>query len=132
MPADGDTAQNIVVNLPEFRNVRNSVDAYLGKAQRLYEQQTHKGDMKRNMNGFCHHIEASAGQASMTLIGLPFVQLQEHNHRTESELNSMVIMKRLLGHSHGSQTNKVRDVTRPDTVHAARTLFQFLNPRYNS
>lgn len=132
MPADSNAAQSIVVNLPELRNVRNSIDAHFGKVQRLYEQQTHNGDATRSMNGFCHRVEASAGKASMTLIGLPFVQLQEHNHRTESELNSMVIMKRLLGHSRGSQTNKDEVFAHPDTAHATRTLFQYLNPRDNS
>ena len=132
MAADGNTAQNIVVNLPELRNVRDSVEAHLGKAQRLHEQQTHNGDATRSMNGFCHHVEASAGQASMMLVGLPFVQLQEHNHRTESELNSMVIMKRLLSHSRGSQTSKNQAAAHPDTAHATRTLFQYLNPRDNS
>jgi hypothetical protein len=132
MPANSDTAQNTVVRLPELRNVRNSVDAHLGKAQRLYEQQTHNGETARSMNGFCHHAEARAGQARMTLISLPFVQLKEHNHRTESELSSMAILKRLLGHSRGSQTNKDQAVARPETAHATRTLFQYLNPRDNS
>lgn len=68
----------------------------------------------------------------MTLVGLPFVQLQEHNHRIESELNSMVIMKRLLSHSYGSQTSKNQAVAHPDTAHVTRTLFQYLNPRDNS
>lgn len=132
MPADSNAAQSIVVNLPELRNVRNSIDAHFGKVQRLYEQQTHNGDATRSMNGFCHRVEASAGKASMTLIGLPFVQLQEHNHRTESELNSMAIMKRLLGHSRGSQTNEDQAFAHPNAAHATRTLFQYLNSRDNS
>jgi hypothetical protein len=41
-------------------------------------------------------------------------------------------LKRLLGHSRGSQTNKDQAVARPETAHATRTLFQYLNPRDNS
>lgn len=121
-----------MVNLPELCKVHDSLNAHFDKAQRLYEQQTHNGDATRSMKGFCHHTEASAGQASMTLIGLPFVQLKEHNHRTEAELKSFATINRLLGHSRGSLTNMDQVVARPDTAHAPRTLFQYLNPRDNS
>jgi hypothetical protein len=120
------------VNLPELRKVRESVNDHFDKAQRLYESRAHDRDAARSMNGFCHHTEANSGQARMTLIGLPFVQLEEHSHRTEAELNSFAIINRLLHHSRGSQVNKDQAITHPDTTHPTRTLFQYLNPRDNS
>ena len=132
MAADDELVQKTVVNLPELRKVHNSVDAHFNKAQQLYEQQTHDGGATRRMNGFCHHAEASIEQASMTLIGLPFVQLKEHNHRTEAEFNSFATINRLLLHSRGSQTDQGQSVAYSDTAHATRTLFQYLNSRDNS
>jgi hypothetical protein len=120
------------VSLPELRKVRESIGAHFNQAQRLFEHQNHNGDSTRSMNGFCHHSEASAGQAGMTLIGLPFVKLEEHNHRTEAELSSLAMVGRLLGHSHDSKTNKDQADARVDTAHATRTLFQYLNQRDNS
>ena len=120
------------MDLPELRKIRNSVNGHFNEAQRLYEQPKHDGNSKRSMNGFCHHTKAGAGQAGMTLIGLPFVQLKEHNHRTEEERNSVAIVNRILGHSRYDQTSKDKAVSRPDTVHATRTLFQYLNSRDNS
>ena len=120
------------MNLPELSKVRNGVSNHFNEAQRLYEQLTHDGSAKRSMNGFCHHTKAGAGQVSMTLIGLPFVQLKEHKHSTEAELNSVVVMNRLLGHSRYNQTSKDEAVSHQDTVHATRTLFQYLNPRDSS
>jgi hypothetical protein len=120
------------VNLPELRKVRDDVNAHFDRAQQLYEHQAHDRNATRSMNGFCHHTEASAGQARMTLIGLPFVQLKEHSHQTEAEFKSFAIINRLLCHSRGSQVDKDQAATHPDTTHATRTLFQYLNPRDNS
>lgn len=44
----------------------------------------------------------------------------------------MAIMKRLLGHPRGSQTNEDQAFAPPNTAHATRTLFQYLNSRDNS
>ena len=120
------------MNLPELSKVRNGVSNHFNEAQRLYEQLTHDGSAKRSMNGFCHHTKAGAGQASMTLIGLPFVQLKQHNHSTEAKLDSVAVINRLLGHSRYDQTSKDEAVSHQDTVHATRTLFQYLNPRDSS
>ena len=120
------------MDLPELRKVRNSVSSHFNGAQRLYEQLKHDGNSERSMKGFCHHTKAGAGHAGMTLIGLPFVQLKEHKHHTEAERNSVAIINRLLGHSRYNQTGKDETVSCPDTVHATRTLFQYLNPRDNS
>lgn len=124
--------KNTAVNLPELCKVRESVDLHLSEARRLYEQQAHDGDATRTMKGFYHHTNANAGHVRMTLIGLPFIQLKTHHHRTEAELTSMAIINRLLGYSGHNATTKDRPSCLSDTAHTLRTLFQYLNPRDNS
>jgi hypothetical protein len=124
--------QHMIVNLPELYEVSDSINAHLSQAQRLYEQSPNSGNAMRGMNGFCHHTSASAGQVSMTLINMPFLQLREHAHRTETELNPMAILNQLLGRTgHGPEVQTQAD-THPHDVHPTRTLFQYLNPRDSS
>jgi hypothetical protein len=68
----------------------------------------------------------------MTLISIPFLQLRDHDHRTEGIMNSADIINKISGRSRYSQTIRAQAGSHADSANPARTLFQYLNPRDNS
>lgn len=121
----------MVVGLPELRKVRNTIHSHLIKAQQDYEHVLHDENVMRSMDGFCHHSDASVDQASMTLISMPFIQLEEHRYHTETKLSPTAIITRLFRRPHHSHKDEVRPGSHNLSAHPTRTLFQYLNPREN-
>ena len=120
------------MTLPGLHETRDSVGAHLNKAQRLYEQVLHNGNPTRSMNGYCHHTKASAGQAGMTLISMPILQLRHHMHHAESKFHPRAIIDQLVGSSQANQKFIAQPEWYPQSAYATCTLFQYLNPRNSS
>jgi hypothetical protein len=122
----------MVVNIPELREVRQSVNDHLGTAQLMHEQVLHSGNAIRLMTGFCHHNNGNSDRPRMSLISMPFLQLREYGNRTEGKFGSIAVLAKLTGRNPSSQTIEMQTESRSDTAHPTRTLFQYLNPRNNS
>jgi hypothetical protein len=130
--ADLGLSQDMVVNLPELREVRTSVNDHLGTAQMMHEQVLHSGNAIRLMTGFCHHNNGNSDRPRMTLVSMPFLQLREYGNRTQGKFDSMAVLGKLAGRTPFGQTIEMQTESHSDTAHPARTLFQYLNPRNNS